>query len=496
MRRLRFWLGSASSLLVSCWILGSALAQNADSVDEAPAVGEEEASATTGGDEESVGEETPGSDPSAEKNEAKILFGRIDSDIGLAESAYLKRMIEAAELEGAGVLALELNTFGGRLDAAVAMRDLLLDTSLETVVFINRRAISAGALISLASHHIAISPGGTIGAATPVVQAPGQELAQPVEEKYLSYFREEMRATAEARGRDADVAEAMVDSDKVVEGVSDEGKLLTLSTKSALETGIADLEAKSLEEALEAFGFHGPQETLERSWSENLVEFLTSTPMVSLLGFAMLFFAYMEYQSPGFGGFGFGALACFLLLYFGHYMVNLAGWEELLLFSLGMGLLLVEILVIPGFGVAGVLGLTSILVSFSMLLAAGDWSDFSFENPFTLQAATQVLLTLLLSLGAIAAMIFWLPKSRSPVLRGRFVLQQELATAEGFQSHDEENDDLVGELGEVVTPLRPSGKAKIGERRVDVETEGGFVAAGESVKVLRQEPGRIVVRKV
>lgn len=426
----------------------------------------------------------------------KIVYGKIDSEIGLAESAFVRRLIEVAELGDAGVVAIELNTFGGRLDAAVAIRDLLLDAPFPTVVFINHRAISAGALITLACEHVAISPGGTIGAATPVVQSPGQELAQPVEEKYLSYFREEMRSTAETRNRNPDIAEAMVDSDKEVEGVSEEGKLLTLSTKSALENGIADIEAESLEEALRAFGFDGPMETVERSWSENLVSFLTSTAIVSLLGFAMLFFAYMEYQSPGFGGFGFGALACFLLLYFGHYMVNLAGWEELLLFFIGMTLLLVEIVLLPGFGIPGVLGIVAILISFSMLLSAGDWSDFSIENPFTISAVSQVLLTFLLSLGAIIGMIFWLPKSRSSLLHGRFVLQEGLGSEAGYQSHEAQTESLVGSTGKTVTPLRPSGKARIGERRYDVETEGDFVVAGEAVKVLRHEPGKIVVRKV
>ena len=159
--------------------------------------------------------------------EGTVVVGKIDGEIGLSESAYVKRLIEEAERAEATVLLIELNTFGGRVDAAVAIRDALLDTSIHTAVFINRRAISAGALISLACDSIAIASGGTIGAATPVTQGPGSEVAQPVAEKYVSYFREEMRSTAETNGRNADIAEAMVDADKELPDISPEGKLLT-----------------------------------------------------------------------------------------------------------------------------------------------------------------------------------------------------------------------------------------------------------------------------
>ncbi|MEO1088881.1 MAG: hypothetical protein AAFY88_32030, partial [Acidobacteriota bacterium] len=177
---------------------------------------------------------------------AKVHYGRIDGEINLSTSAFVKRLINEAESAGAEVLFLDLNTFGGRVDAAVAIRDALLDAPMKTVVYINKRAISAGALISYACDTIAISSGGTIGAAMPVT-GNGEEIPASVQEKYLSYFREEMRATAEAKGRDPDIAEAMVDSDKVVEDVSEEGKLLTLGTNDAVRLGVADFEAKDID---------------------------------------------------------------------------------------------------------------------------------------------------------------------------------------------------------------------------------------------------------
>ncbi|HEX9732702.1 MAG TPA: NfeD family protein [Thermoanaerobaculia bacterium] len=443
-----------------------------------------------------LAQEEPTPAEAAAKVDGPVVVGKIDGEIGFAESAYVVRLIKAAETQSAAAVMIELNTFGGRVDAAVAIRDALLGAKMHTAVFINRRAISAGVLISLACKSIAIAPGGTIGAATPVMSAPGQEVAQPVEEKYLSYFREEMRSTAETNGRNGDLAEAMVDADKEVEGVSEKGKLLTLNTQSALEHKIADVEAETVEEALGKIGFGGPIVTLERSWSESLVGFLTSAPVASILFLAMMVLAYMEYQTPGFGVFGFGAICCFLILYFGHYMVNLAGWEELLLFALGVALILVEVFAFPGFGVVGALGILSVLASLVMLLMAGDWSDFTFSNPFTGEAVTQVAATALAGLLAVVLLIRWLPHSRSGVLGGKLVLDGGLASAAGYASHEAAGDDLVGRTGEVVSPLRPAGKARIDGQRLNVETEGDFIAVGETVRVLRREEGRIVVRRV
>jgi membrane-bound serine protease (ClpP class) len=437
--------------------------------------------------------------------EGGVLLATIDDDIDLVESAYVKRMTDEAIASGAQALLLELNTFGGRVDAAVAIRDSLLDASTEgvtTYVFINKRAISAGALISLACDKILISPGGTIGAATPIQTAPGEEMPEAVEEKYLSYFREEMRSTAETKGRNPDIAEAMVDASKVVEGVSEEGKVLTLSTSKALELGIADFEAKTVEEALEAVGLADvPRRTMERSWSEGLVGFLTSSTISGFLFLCMVIFAYMEYQTPGFGLFGAGAVFCFLILFFSHYMVNLAGWEELILFSLGIVLLLVEILVLPGFGVAGILGLICMLGSAALLFQAGDWSDFSFENPFTIEAIQRVLLSTVLGLVVLLLFMRFLPNGRRP---GSLILATTLGRTAGYTSLEEDRvstggddtaDPLEGATGEALSPLRPAGRARLGGQRYEVETEGEFIEKGAAVRFLRRRSGRIIVRE-
>lgn len=426
----------------------------------------------------------------------RVLVGEIDGEITLTEAAYVKRLVETTAAEGYDVLALRLNTFGGRVDAAVAIRDTLLDVEVPTVVFIDRRAISAGALISLACKKIAMTKGGTIGAATPITSGPGQEVPQPVEEKVLSYFRQEMRATAEANGRDGDIAEAMVDADKSIEGVSEEGELLTLTTTRALELGFVDVESDSLAEALAALDLGGATTPLERSWAEQVAGFLTSAPIASLLLLGMLVFGYLEFQTPGFGVFGLSSIVCFLLLYFGHNLVALAGWEELLLFGIGALLLAIEILVLPGFGVVGALGALAVLIAAAMVASTGNWTDFDLDNPFTERALLHVSAA---ALGAVAVVLLlarFLPRDPRSPFGGALVLGEPLARTAGYSSHDESPlATLLGRTGVAITALRPAGKATIDGQRLDVETEGDWLERGTAVEVLRIAEGRVVVRR-
>ncbi len=424
---------------------------------------------------------------------APIVVGVIDDEIGHATSAYVTRLLEAARSQKAQALVIEINTFGGRVDAAVAIRDALLDAPLVTVAFINKRAISAGALISLACKKIVITAGGTIGAAMPVQMAPGDSAAKPVEEKYISYFREEMRSTAEARGRNGDIAEAMVDADKEIKGLSPKGKLLTLTTESALKHRIADAQAETLEGALAAMGLSGPLVRVSRNWSEELVGYLTSQAVASLLFMLMVVLAYLEYQAPGFGVFGFGAIACFLVLFFSHYLVNLAGLEEIILFAVGVALLLVELFVIPGFGIAGILGILCILAAAVLLLLAGDPLELDFDNPFLRGAMIEVLGSAVGAVVVLGLLARFLPKEAS---RSGLVLGGRLAAGGGFAARDASSvEALLGAEGEALTPLRPSGKARLQNQRIEVQSEGDFIAAGERVRVVAAAPGKIIVRR-
>ena len=267
-------------------------------------------------------------------------------DLGLAP--FVERVAaEAAEAEN-GVLLLDIDTFGGRVDAAVLIRDALFEAEVPTIAHINPRAISAGALISLACNIIAISPGGTIGAATPITGG-GTEPPEAVGEKFMSYMRTEFRATAERRGRDGNVAEAMVDSDTYVRGISQKGKLLTLTNETALKTGIADYEVESLDALLAELEIADSEvRDRELNWAEKIARVVTGTALTSmLLSFGMLGIL-MELYSPGWGIPGTIGVVCLTVFFLGHYVVNLAGHEEILLFFLGVVLLGIEVFVIPG----------------------------------------------------------------------------------------------------------------------------------------------------
>ena len=184
--------------------------------------------------------------------------------------------MKEAERTNAEALILEIDTFGGRLDSAVKIKDRLIDTKIDTIAFINKKAISAGALISLATRHIVMAPGSTIGAATPVRLTYWEE--KPASEKVISYFRKEMKSTAEANNHPGDIAEAMVDPDVKIEGVVEKGKLLTLTTKEALRLKVAEHEAKNLEELLSKF--HLQVIGIEKRpipWTEKVVDLVPST---------------------------------------------------------------------------------------------------------------------------------------------------------------------------------------------------------------------------
>src|SRR5688500_7029421 len=203
-------------------------------------------------------------------------------DLGLAP--FVQRVLDEATAAGAAAVVLDINTFGGRVDAAVQIRDALLSARVPTVAYVNRRAISAGALISLAAEHLVMAPGATIGAATPVMAGQPGGATQAVSEKTVSYVRKEFRATAESRKRPALIAEAMVDPDVAIRGVIEKGKLLTLTTEEALKHKVAEFQAESLAAALERLGIAGAElRPASPNWAENLVRFLTHPVLSSLL---------------------------------------------------------------------------------------------------------------------------------------------------------------------------------------------------------------------
>ena len=410
----------------------------------------------------------------------------IDGMIDLGLSPFLARSIRDAQQAGAAAVLLDINTFGGRVDAAVAMRDTLLNARIKTVAFVNQRAISAGALIALACESIVMVPGGTIGAATPVLGGAGE--GETAGEKTVSYVRKEFRATAESRGRPPEFAEAMVDPDVEIAGVIEKGKLLTLTAAEAAKHRIADHIAATPEAAIDALGL-GSVELRRQSqtWAESIVRFLTDPIVSSLLMSIGLLGLFIEIRTPGFGAAGAIGLGALALFFWGHWIVQLAGWEELLLFAAGLVLIAVEAFVLPGFGIAGVLGILAVVSGLSLsLVGAGA------TVAFVINALGRVALALLVAMVGGALILRFLPYL--PFGR-QLILATDMRAERGYTSPPPGDEQWRGRAGTAISPLRPAGIAEIGGARVDVVSDGSFIDAGAPVVVTRVDGNRIVVRR-
>jgi membrane-bound serine protease (ClpP class) len=411
----------------------------------------------------------------------------IDGMIDLGLAPFLQRVLNDAQRTGAAAVVLEIDTFGGRVDAAVQIRDALLRTPVRTIAYVNKRAISAGALIGLAAGTLAMADGATIGAATPVqVGAPGSA-ARPVDEKTVSYMRKEFRATAESRQRPPLVAEAMVDADVVIPDLIEKGKLLTLTTSEALAAKVADLRATTLESLLEQSGLGGAEVRRESpNWAEQVVRLLTHPVVSSLLITLGMVGLIVELRTPGLGLPGAVGVTSLGLFFWGHWLVQLAGWEELLLIAAGAVLLALEVLVIPGFGVAGALGIAALLGGLALSLVGAQDS-----YAVLMDAALRVVLSLLAAIVASLVMLRFLPRTR---LGHRLVLDQGLSAHEGYASAPESDHRLLGRRGRASTPLHPAGIAEIDGERVDVVSTGEPIDIGETIEVIRVDGNRVVVR--
>jgi len=422
----------------------------------------------------------------------------IQGTIDLGLPPYIVRAIASAEDAGAQAIIFDIDTFGGRVDAATQIKDAILDSDVLTVAFINRRAISAGALISLSCEKIYITGGGTIGAAT-AVDMQGKKAS----EKVISYMREEMASTAEKRGRNTDIAKGMVDEDltftHLVIGsdsieVTDlegrkEGKLITLTTESAIKYKMVDGETEKLEDVLAELGLSDAEiRSTRENWSENFVRFLTNPIVASLLttfGFLGILF---ELQSPGWGLPGtFGAI-CLALSLGASYIAQLATMTDLLIVLVGIVLLIIEILLIPGFGIAGISGIGIIIWGFYELLLP--------DVPVGQEIQTMALTGLTIGiLGGIIGLVFLFKIMTKTKLWKKLTSTDSQLKEEGYDSSIG-LENLLGKEGIADTDLRPSGWVQVGEQRIFVVTEGSFIDKGSSVKILSVDGNRVVVREI
>lgn len=416
-------------------------------------------------------------------------------DMGLAY--FFERQIPQLNQEGGDAIILDIDTFGGRVDAATMMKNALLNSEIQTIAFVNTKAISAGSLITLACDTIVMRSGATMGATTVV---DGQ--SQKAGEKAQSYMREEMASTAESKGRNPDIAMAMVDEsldiDTLVSDTGDTlfvgdiegaaaGKLLTLRTSTAMKYGMADYQMDSMHEVLKHFGYSQKDVVLvEPTWSEIIVRFLTDPVVSSLLmtlGFLGLIF---EIQSPGWGIPGSVGLLALFLFFSTSLIANLASMMEMLFLLGGIVLLGVEAFIIPGFGVVGILGIILMIYAmFTMLLP-------SAPTPADINSALWGLSI------AIVGGLFGLGLMIKRMLRSK--AWQKISLKESEQSTKGYSgsiglEHLVGKHGLALTSLRPSGTALIDEQRIDVVTPGDFIEKDTEITIIRIDGNRVVVNK-
>ncbi len=403
-------------------------------------------------------------------------------ELGLAP--FIERSIQEAAAAGASALILDMDTPGGRVDAAERISDALADAPLPVYTLVNRRAFSAGALIALSTDRIFMRPGSVIGAATPV---DGSGTKAP--EKIVSAMRSEMRALAEAAELDPEIAAAMVDEEIAIDGVVESGKLLTLTTEEAVALGYAEA-VDDMPALLARLDLEGSSVvTAEANWAERVVRFFSNpvvAPFLLTLGFLGLI---TEVKTPTFGMAGLAGVLSLALFFGSHMIVGLAGWEDLIIFGVGLVLVAVEIFLIPGFGFFGLIGGLGILVGLYLSLLGGLPTAPDFTKAGLVISTTVVLI-------AVSAwvLIRTLPGS-SRLSRSGIFLTERMDRSIGFESAAR-RPELIGKLGTAITDLRPSGTALFDDERLDVVSESSWIMEGTPVRIVAAEGYRHVVREV
>ena len=424
----------------------------------------------------------------AENEEKKILLGKIDDNIDPRTNRYTKLLLEEASKSEYDIVVIEMDTYGGAVNDADDIRTRILDFNKPIYVWINKDAASAGALISIACDSIYMSSGASIGAAT-VVTGDGAQAP----DKYQSYMRSIMRSTAEAKGRDPKIAEAMVDEDISVDSVSMEGKVITFSTKEAIKYGFCDAELNSVDEILVRQGIENYDITeFELGSAEGIISFFLNPIVSSILILLILGGLYFELQTPGIG-FPIMASVTALILYLVPYYLNgVAENWEIVLFFVGIILIAIEVFIIPGFGVFGVFGLFTSIGSLILIMLNNDFFDFTFVLSKDLVSSSLSVLISVLSF--LLLVLFGGVKITDTKAFKKIALEETQESSKGFISK-KYSDELIGVKGKSFSVLRPSGKVIINEKIYDASTNGEFIEKNKNVEVISNEGSSLKVKK-
>ncbi len=427
----------------------------------------------------------------------------VKENIGSNTWVFLQNGLHDALVKEADAVLLHMNTYGGGVLEADSMRTAILNAPIPVYVFIDNNAASAGALVSIACDSIFMRGSASIGAAT-VVEGGTGEMAP---DKYQSYMRATMRATAESHGkekvvvngdtveqwrRDPMVAEAMVDERVVIPGYADSTQILTLTATEAMELGYCDGIAESVHEVIVTYLGYGDYrlETYNPSIYDKIKGFLMSSVLQAFLIMFIIGGIYFELQSPGVGFPTAVAITAALLYFTPLYLTGYAQNWEVLLFVLGLIFIVFEIFVVPGFGIPGILGIICVLAA--LVLAMIGNVRFNFEG-VPMREVFKAVMTVLGGMGMGLVLIIYLS---SRIGKRGFLRHVALNTdQEGFVSVSMEPLSLVGMTGVASTDLRPSGRVYLEGEFYDANSLKGFVDKGDEVVVIRYENFQLYVRK-
>lgn len=394
----------------------------------------------------------------------------VREEITQATKRYIDLAISEAESLGADMIVFELDTYGGQIDSVEQIKNYIISTDIETTCFIDNKAESAGVLFAISCDNIIMSPYGTIGSAETI----------PNTEKILSMWKSMLRNVAQNKGRNSVVIEAMADVDVIIEGLSEKGKLLNLTTQEALELGIADNQAASLEDLIELLGFKDARvEIIQEDWATKLGKFLSSQKVSSVLlvlGFVGLI---IEFFVPGFGLPGVvGGLS--LVLFFGsNLMVGNASWFSIIFFLVGVILLVVEAF-IPGFGLPGISGI--------ILTILGIVTSMQSLQ----QAFTAILMAMIITIVTVVIIFKYGFNSRT---FKSITLNKSIT---GSSNPNLIGKKLVepGDRGIATTMMRPTGFIEINEKKFDATAESNYIAKGKEVEIIKIEGNKIIVKEI
>ena len=421
----------------------------------------------------------------------KVMVMEIKAEIDPRMTRYVNLALDHAESIGADYVIVEMDTYGGVLTDSKDIVDRILDFEAPIWVFINKDAASAGALISIACDSIYMAPGATIGAATVVQGGTGE--AAP--DKYQSYMRSIMRSTAEHNGRDPRIAEGMVDERIAIDSITTEGSVITFTTKEALKYGYCEAQVSSIDDILQRNGV--PDYELVRfevGNVEKVIAFFLNPFISGILILVIMGGLYFELQTPGVGFPILASITALVLYLVPYYLNGLAqNWEIIALF-VGIVLILLEVFVIPGFGLAGITGIAMTVGAMVLIMVNNDFFNFDMVPLNDIIVASLAIFGGLTG-GVLLLFVGGVRLSHSGLFK-RISLTDTQAQSEGYTSNFNTGMDLVGKTGTAYTVLRPSGKIMVEDQIYDAFSRGDYIEKGDTVKVLGIEGSTLRVRKV